>query len=998
MKHDNWDQIKQIFNKAIKFSPEKRSAFLEKACEGNEELHREVEELIESYQSNFLEQLLVEPSMESPRQFTDGQSFSHYAIIKQIGIGGMGEVYLARDSQLARNVAIKILLPEIAKDEDRVRRFKLEALAASALNHPNIITLYEIGEVENKLFIVYEYIDGITLREKIVRNQLTISEAVKIVGQIADALAVAHASGIIHRDIKPENIMIRRDGYVKILDFGLVKQRIFNAANEAETLHQFKTQKGIILGSVQYMSPEQARGYEIDERTDIWSLGVVLYETLTGKNPFAGATINDSIAAILHLEPESIQKYNNIPTGLEKIIKKSLAKDTFDRYQSINDFLIDLSNLSFQTEGNSLDSKTLELGQIKSIEIKDTGENQNTTHQKENITNEQKQTNTLANSTSIIKNRRFYLASLILLILIPFGVFIYWWLYFSNNTTQPTPLIAKTMTINRITNIGKVSEAVISPDGKYVAYVLQESNTHSLWVRHVPTSRNVQVIPPAETNLGDLTFSADSNYIYYLKVNFKISQSEIYKIPVLGGTQKKVADKTDNFFAVSPEDKQVVFSRFSDNQDDSFIIVRNIESGEEKIIANRKGSGWLDYAAWAPDGKRIAFVSGAINARDENVDIVEIEIDTLQEKVIAKNAWFEISRLLWTPDGKGLLMIAKKNKESISQVWFLSYPEGQERRITNDLNGYSGLSVSADSNSLVTIQSVSNSGIWIAEKGDSKRAGQITSGSGNDGRMGIAWTPEGKIVYTSQLGGKNDLWIMNNDGSNQIQLTNDSGENLEPVVSLDGRYIVFVSNRSGSFQLWRMNIDGSNPIQLTNEIGGRLPQFSSDGKWIIYQSLELNKEEFPEQSFIFKISVDGGIPTQITDSFSSQPAVSPDGKYIAFFSKSEISFIPFEGGEIKKILDVPEKSFFKDDKFRAFNTRTPSFRWLSDSSGIVYVQISFNEGKQSLWKVLLNKKAPEKVSEFDGNPIYFDWSKDNQKLAYGKSGEMIRDVVIISNW
>lgn len=345
-------------------------------------------------------------------------------------------------------------------------------------------------------------------------------------------------------------------------------------------------------------------------------------------------------------------------------------------------------------------------------------------------------------------------------------------------------------------------------------------------------------------------------------------------------------------------------------------------------------------------------------------------------------------------------MIAKDQEKSPFQIWRLSYLEGAVRRVTNDLNNYDGLSATADLKQLVTIQAVDTSGIWTAEKDDFARAEQISTGSGKDGTMGISWTPDGKIVYTSDTDGKADIWIMDGDGSNQKQLTLNSGTNVEPSVSSDNRFIIFVSERSGSFNTWRMDIDGNNPIQLTNETGGRFPQCSPDSKWVFYQSHKLSKEGFAEHAstLLWKVPIEGGTAVQITDKPSSQPAISPDGKLIAFYSMKEISVMPTGGGESKKVLEVSNFTFrgnVTDTTLRQFMMRMPYYRWLSDGSGLIYVQV--DKEKRELWKIALNATTPQKLGEFDGNPVYFNWSLDGQKLAYTKSGGT-SDVVKISNW
>ncbi len=288
-----------------------------------------------------------------------GTRLNHYEIRSLLGAGGMGEVYLAQDTQLDRQVALKILPEHLASDEQRMRRFVQEARAASSLNHPNIITIHEVGKSGSAHFIATEFIDGMTLRQLVNNRRMTLREIFDIVIQIASALTSAHAAGIVHRDIKPENIMLRSDGYIKVLDFGLAK-----LAEEAEeagahrpsdpdapTKTTIKTDPGIVLGTALYMSPEQARGLAVDARTDLWSFGVVLFEMITKRKPFGGATPSDIIAAILEREPPQLARYvPNVPAELERIVSKTLAKDTEERYQTAKDLLIDLRRLKRQLD------------------------------------------------------------------------------------------------------------------------------------------------------------------------------------------------------------------------------------------------------------------------------------------------------------------------------------------------------------------------------------------------------------------------------------------------------------------------------------------------------------------------------------------------------------------------------------------------------------------------------------------------------------------------
>src|SRR5215204_542833 len=518
MDSDRWQKVKELYEAALKYPSSERTRFLNEKCDCDEDLRREVKSLLaySDEAESFLETPAVGEVAEvivasENAELPAGNSFSHYKIIKKIGAGGLGEVYLAKDTLLDRNVALKILLPEIAKDADRVRRFKLEARTASALNHPNVVTIHEIGEAANKLFIAYEYVDGSTLREKIARNQLTIFDAVKIAEQTADALAVTHEAGVVHRDIKPENIMIRRDGYVKILDFGLAKRRIFNSDSEDETIEQIKTQKGVILGSIQYMSPEQARGAETDARTDIWSLGVVLYEMLTGKNPFEGATLSDSIAAILHFEPESLRKViSDVPAELEKVINKTLRKDLFARYQSVKDFLLDLKAIDLQGKQIWFDHKTLEMPRTVGAESEEKTDSQKIIQETQfasKVTDEQSQTKTRENSAPDRPRSRFvplftFIAKRKIWLILPIAFFLGIIGFFGSGiftfffVTRPKPPF-ESIQISQLTDDGSAtSNCAISPDGKFATYVKRiETGSESLIVRQISTGSIVEAVP-----------------------------------------------------------------------------------------------------------------------------------------------------------------------------------------------------------------------------------------------------------------------------------------------------------------------------------------------------------------------------------------------------------------------------------------------------------------------------------------------------------------------
>src|SRR5437773_10482518 len=362
MKAERWKQVNDLFQSAVERAPGERAAFLHEACHGDEGLRREVDSLLSSYEraENFIEL----PAFEvAPDLVTDdrasasvGELIGHYRIESLIGIGGMGEVYLARDERVGRKAALKLLPGNLTTDETQLSRFKNEARSASALNHPNILTVYEIGAEGNRQFIATEFIEGITLRASIARGRMDPHPALEIAVQVASALAAAHEAGVVHRDIKPENIMLRPDGYVKVLDFGIVKlteQRLASDSDMRETTAALQTRPGLVLGTARYMSPEQARGQKVDARTDIWSLGVVLYEMVGGRPPFHGETPSDCIASILTMEPPPLSGVlPDVPLKLESVLQKALRKKSDERYQTIKEMLADLRILKGELESS----------------------------------------------------------------------------------------------------------------------------------------------------------------------------------------------------------------------------------------------------------------------------------------------------------------------------------------------------------------------------------------------------------------------------------------------------------------------------------------------------------------------------------------------------------------------------------------------------------------------------------------------------------------------
>src|SRR6267142_1892480 len=358
MTPERWEQIDKLFHAALEQECDERAAFLAQACGPDEWLRSEVESLISSHtqSESFCEMPASDVAAElfaADQAKVVERTIGPYKIIELLGTGGMGEIYLAHDARLGRQVALKLLPSHFTSDVERLRRFEQEARAASALNHPSIVTIHEFGHIDGAHFIVNEFIDGRTLRQQMTETQMKLGEALDVAIQVAGALAAAHSANIVHRDIKPENIMIRHDGYVKVLDFGLAKlteSQTSSIEPAAATRVLVKTNPGMVMGTVTYMSPEQARGLSVDARTDVWSLGVVLYEMLAGRAPFDGETASHVIVSILEKEPPLLSQCAEVPTELERIINKALRKNREERYQTVKDLALDLKSLKQELE------------------------------------------------------------------------------------------------------------------------------------------------------------------------------------------------------------------------------------------------------------------------------------------------------------------------------------------------------------------------------------------------------------------------------------------------------------------------------------------------------------------------------------------------------------------------------------------------------------------------------------------------------------------------
>ena len=888
-----------------------------------------------------------------------GDNFLRYKILSLIGSGGMGEVFLAKDTQLDRNVALKILKPKLShRYGDALERFVLEARSASALNHPNIITIYEIGENDGHNYIASEFVEGQTLHERINRKSLSLPEILTVSVQAAAALTAAHAAGIVHRDIKPENIMVRGDGYVKVLDFGLAKLTEVEtepADVDADTRRLVATNPGMVMGTVSYMSPEQARGKPVDKRTDIWSLGVVMYEMMTGVRPFTGETTSDVIAAILKSEPEPISKRTSgTPHELERIIGKALRKDRDERYQNIKDMLIDLNDLKRDLD-TQMRSDTATFGVTDGGNHGIATGNGNITVASTGFAGQR--TNSI--SEMFVSQFRLHPKLLPLIVaVVALGVIFAGWAVFRSWPGRSASGF-ESMRFSKLTSLGNVEggQIAVSPDGKYFAYVAHEQGGQSLWVRQSSAPSGVQLAGVASNQYIGLTFSRDGTYIYFAAAENN-SEPNIYKIPVLGGERRKLVANGFGPISFSPKGDRFVFVR----EDSSLMLANEDGSNQVKLATASDGNAWW-LPAWSPDGKRIA--SGVYTVKDNTIHLVEVSTETGQTSEIRSPVWLRISGLAWLPDGNGLLVGGRDSETQFSQVWRLSYPDGKVMRVTNDVTSYDGLSLTADGNSAVSVQVNRLANIWVGDQSNPLASRQITTETNRDeGLSGVAWAPDDSIIYTTRVGAFQDLWSVGHGGSDNKQLTFDSKSNFSPAVSPDGRFIAFVSTRSGDPNIWRVDRDGSNAVQLTSDPGieGQ-PVFSTDGQWVFY-----HLEDTEKKMTIWRVRTTGGTPERLTDAESSRPIVSPDGRSIAFrFGTTgpgeapSVAVMTLDGGRSIQQLTLPAVA----------NARY--FKWSADGKSFIYVDTV--AGSSRLFSQPINGGEPKQLAEFKDKRIYsFDVS------------------------
>ena len=950
---ETWRKAKAIFDAVVEVATHERSAFLDQACAGDDELRLEIESLLASSDAagNFMETPLageiasVLTDGESD-QLEPGQDFNRYKIIRKVGEGGMGQVYLAEDTHLKRPVAIKLLTPDVIRDSEQLRRFVQEARVASALNHPNIITVYEIGRAGDVNFISTEFVPGETLRHHVSHAPFKISDALDIAIDIASALVVAHDAGIVHRDIKPENIMLRDDGLLKVLDFGLAKvsrgkNRI--ADHDEDSWHSVKTTPGFVLGTVGYMSPEQARGEALDARTDIWSLGVVLYEMIVGQPPFAGSTPVDVMAAILKDEPRSITHTSaKTPDKLQRIIKRSLSKSPDERYQTMRDVLLDLKDvrreLEFQTKFERSAVVEFERGKTQTS----AAGKRNTSFQ-----------------TDVID----------------------------------APVLPK---LSQITFTEAIDQdPAWSPNGEEFAFSREEVANRSIFVKTAGQGQERRLTTGDYDDIQP-TWSPDGKTVLFVRSRqpyVKLEPGDVFGLFYEGdiwaidlATQKETK-LVENAFNpdYSPDGKRIAFDA-SWAGPRRIWAVDSLGHNPQQLTSDISEGITHVRPRWSPDGRRLVFQ----NIERTKFDVRVFDLASGESVWVTRDAVQDLNPV-WSPSGNFIYYSSYRGGGI--NIWRSAMspdgtPAGAPQQLTNGAGQDVQIAVSRDAKRLAFSILRQNADLWrLPVSPETGRPTgppeEVITTTREDSRG--AWSPDGKMIaFNSDRTGEMNIWLHSLEDGQSRQLTKGAGGDFQANWSPDGKRIVFFSSRGGTADIWCVDVESGKLERLTStdfvEVN---PCFSPDGKMIAYSSDETGRPE------VWVMRSDGSEARQLTDA-----GLGVMGHFQRWTQSGDAVVFRAPGTgralTVKVHLDGRAPEPLPEVAGGAHISFSPDYSRIMDVVG-----------HKALWVSPLDGGKPEKVFEFGDPDVRIDypvWSPDGRWVLFDRSKPQGGDVWMMENF
>jgi Tol biopolymer transport system component len=848
-----------------------------------------------------------------------------FDITRLIARGGMGEVYLAKDAVLGRDLALKILRQDVTRDSDRLERFVLEARAASALNHPHLIAIYDIGESSPKrngapvgppvLYIAMELVAGETLRSSLEGGRrLSLERTIEFMAQVADALDAAHSAGVTHRDLKPENVMIAEGGYAKVLDFGIAKLRAdvlqgstMPGSSEAPT-HSEETNGGRLLGTLGYMSPEQVQGQPTDYRTDVFSFGCVLYEAITGKRAFLGSSAFVTLKQIVEHEPPALAtSVPDVPSNLERIVRRCLAKDPTERYESMRQVADDLRDVRRKMD---------DTGVVVAPDRSD---------------------------------RRYGLLAGVAIAVLALGAAVAWWM---NRPERAAAVSPARVSIERLTTTGTAIDAAISPDGRRLAWVESAGGMQSLRLRRLDDRQTIELVSPAAVGYWGISFTSDGSRVLYATKSAQNPAGRLFAISVDGGQSTTVLDGIDSTTSVSRDGQRIAFYRAGYPEPGATsLLTAGIDGSNATAIATVRSPEFFVPAffaapSWSPDGKRIA--AAVHNGSTGEAAVVTVDAASGAREEFPRR-FRDATFTSWLPDGSGILFVADQAdqfREYPRKVWLQPYPRGEPHRVSPDLLEYRNVSLRADGAAFVSVGLDAAYSLWrIPLRGG---APQRISSERYDGLLGVAPLADGRTIVSSGERGNTQLALLDREGAGRRILTKE-GINLWPAVTPDGSTVAFVSNRDGQTGIWRTNIDGSGARLLAHLPRPSWLSVTPDGRFVVCASVG----DAGSAVATWRVSIDGGEPTLIAPGID-RPAISPDGRLLAGINvatganRLTLVTMPLDGSAPARELSTIAPA-----------TANGLMEWTPDGNGILFSTVE----RTNVWLQPLSGEPPVRVTD-----------------------------------
>ena len=953
MDSELWKRIEHAYYSVLATPLTNRAALLDELCSDDEDVRQEVESLLNAREQagTFLSGKVHLLELASEPDLT-GRTLGHYQVLFALGSGAMGEVYSARDNRLGRQVALKVLPARFTRDGERVARFRREAQIASALNHPNIMTIYDIGEIGETWFIAAEFIEGITLRERLAAGKMEWREILGIAIQCTRALEAAHQAGVIHRDIKPENIMVRPDGTVKVVDFGLARIGTPRTESSVEA-----TQLGSLMGTPRYMSPEQARAQRLDARTDIFSLGAVLYEMATGRPALPGATTAEVFAALLGTGSRKISEYvDGIPEELDRIASKALQTDRETRYQTMRQFEADLQNLKDRTETGT----AVLVHRTRAAERPTVSPRARLTRQ----------------------------SLLIIAIVSAVALLLAWYL----RTARPE---APSLSVVPLTSFAGYKDfGSFAPDGSRIAFSWNGAASGSggkpernIYTKKIGPDDPVRLtFAPQDERLP--VWSPDGRYIAFCRMlapEPMFGRYAIYVVPAFGGQERNIGE---GGMGVSWSLNNKALAMASVPWESGGIFLLSLETGERREITNPHPY-FDNLPSFSPDGQWIAFTRNfGVSSRE--IFVVPARGGAARQLTFDREPTYGAT---WTPDSREIVFASNRGVGGES-LWRIAATGGAPRRLSPTLEGGFFPSISRQGNRLVYTESFEDTNIYAYEGTgfDTRSAlGRFVGPNGlilssrRDDSPSISPTGE-RIAFVSKRTGNEEIWVCDRNGGRPVQLTSFKGPATgTPRWSPDGHWIAFDSVAAGNPNIYVVQGDGGTPHRLTTSPSGNfMPSWSPDSKWIYFKSDRSGTDQ------IWKVPLTGGVATQLTRHGASEAFASPNGKLVYFTKRpwGAIWMVPVGGGP-----ETPVPGLERFDRI--------SRSWGVLDRGIYFISRE-DAPHQTIRFFNLATRRTTPLVEVGKDPIWnypdVAISRDGRQLLYSCLDQEVNDLMLIENF